>query len=153
MVGFTQMTRELTSVELSKVVARFEATTADVIADRHGRVVKTVGDEVFFVADNEVTAARIAIDIRDSVTAEPLLPDLRIGLAAGPVLLRFGDVFGDAVNLAARLTEHARPKEIVVDSHLASALENSGQFTVEALGEHDIHGCGRIETWRLDQVR
>ena len=78
MVGFTRTTRKRSTGELSEMIERFGAATTDVIADGRGRVVKTVGDEVLFVADEIADGARIALALRDRVRTEPALPQLRI---------------------------------------------------------------------------
>ncbi len=51
MVGFTSLTRQVDEDDLAVLVDRFEAVASDVVAERGGRVIKTVGDEVMFAAD------------------------------------------------------------------------------------------------------
>ena len=70
---------------------------------------KLIGDEAMFVAGAAADAADIAVSMLEAHAAEPDLPDLRIGLAAGEVLVREGDVLGPVVNLAARLVGLAEP--------------------------------------------
>ena len=53
---------------------------------------------------------------------DDLLPDVRVGMAFGPVLSRLGDVFGTTVNRASRLTSVARPGTVLVDDALAASL-------------------------------
>ena len=82
MVGFTRTTRRRSTVELGEMIERFGSTTTEVIADGHGRIVKTVGDEVLFVADEIADGAAIALGLHDRVRGEPLLP--RCGSAWPP---------------------------------------------------------------------
>jgi adenylate cyclase len=150
MVGFTRTTRQRSAGELSLLIERFGAATTDVIAEGRGRVVKTVGDEVLFVADEIADGARIALALRDRVRTEPVLPPLRIGLAAGPVLARYGDVYGEVVNIAARLTAHARPDSVLVDRTVAEALEGDPRFALRRLRPAAVRGYRNLHPWRLD---
>lgn len=114
-VGFTTTTRHSNVDELTALLEVFEKDASDTIAARHGRIVKTVGDEVLFVADSPADAAEIALCLADPARADEGLPTLRVGLAMGRVLSRYGDVYGSVVNLAARLTALARPGTVLVD--------------------------------------
>jgi adenylate cyclase len=67
MVGFTRATRRRSTGELGEMVERFGSTTTEVIADGHGRIVKTIGDEVLFVADAVGDGAAIALALLERV--------------------------------------------------------------------------------------
>ena len=76
-----------------------------------GRVIKTLGDSVLFVAERRRAGhATSPSGIIDVIGGDARLPDVRIGLATGPVVMRLGDVFGPPVNLAARLTARRPPQ-------------------------------------------
>jgi adenylate cyclase len=152
MVGFTRTTRRRSTTELSEMIERFGSTTTEVIADGHGRIVKTVGDEVLFVADDAADAAAIALALQDRVRAEPALPELRIGLAAGPVLVRYGDVYGEVVNIAARLTAHARPSSVLVDRAVVDALTGDARFALRPLRSVAVRGYRHLHPWRLERA-
>ena len=152
MVGFTRTTRRRSTAELSEMIERFGSTTTEVIADGHGRIVKTVGDEVLFVADDVAHGAAIALALQDRVRAEPALPELRIGLAAGPVLVRYGDVYGEVVNIAARLTAHARPGSVLADREVADALAGDPRFALRALRSVAVRGYRHLHPWLLEST-
>lgn len=152
MVGFTRTTRRRSTAELSEMIERFGSTTTEVIADGHGRIVKTVGDEVLFVADAAADAAGIALALQDRVRAEPALPELRIGLAAGPVLVRYGDVYGEVVNIASRLTAHARPGSVLADRGVADALAGDPRFTLLPLRSVAVRGYRHLHPWLLERA-
>src|SRR3712207_9409751 len=69
---------------------------------RSARIVKHLGDGVLFLADDVTCAAAVALGTAAEHAADDRLPDVRVGLATGPVLARHGDVFGPVVNIADR---------------------------------------------------
>jgi adenylate cyclase len=146
-VNFTRTTRNLTTAELGALVETFEATVTQVIAGRGGRVIKTIGDEVLFVCDNPTSAAWIAIELAQRHRADETFPELRVGLAHGPVLARLGDVFGEVVNIAARLTSLARPGTVLINAELAALLTD--EFRVRRAPTERVRGYSRLETWAL----
>ena len=152
MVGFTRTTRKRSVAELSELIERFGASTTDVISAGHGRIIKTVGDEVLFVADAVTDGVAIALALQERVGKEDVLPTLRIGLAAGPVLVRYGDVFGEVVNIAARLTSHARPDSVLVDRAVADALEGDERFRVRPLRPLAVRGYRHLYPWVLTRA-
>ncbi|MDJ0399241.1 adenylate/guanylate cyclase domain-containing protein [Rhodococcus rhodochrous] len=133
MVGYTRLTRQIDAAALSELLDYFESEVSDVIARHNGWVIKTVGDEVMFAAERPVDAARIALELQDSFGSQKDYPDLRIGLAWGQALPRFGDLFGSVVNIAARLTGAARPGTILVDEDLADALADCEEFRFQTV--------------------
>lgn len=153
MVGFTRLTRRSSADQLSEMIERFGSTTTDVIAEGRGRIVKTVGDEVLFVTDDEPAAAAIALTLQERVRAEDALPELRIGLAAGEVLTRYGDVYGEVVNIASRLTTHARPDTALVDDVVAGALAGDDRFRVRSLRPVSVRGYRSLHPWLLEPGR
>ena len=144
MVGFTTLTRRSTEAELVTVVDRFDALTAEVVAENHGRIVKMIGDEVLFVADDPGHGAEIALTLLERADADDELPPLRAGLAYGRVLSRFGDIYGSVVNLAARLTSIARPGSVLIDRSLAHALEASPDYTIRHRRPVSVRGYARL---------
>ena len=112
-VGYTRLTRNLTEKELAGPIEHFESAAAEVVATAAGRVVKMLGDEVLFVAADPVAAAAIGLGLLDAVDIDGDLPDLRIGMARGNILSRFGDVYGPVVNIASRLTSAAKPGSFI----------------------------------------
>jgi adenylate cyclase len=149
-VGYTSLSRELGEAELIELIERFESMASDIVVTAGGRVVKTLGDEVLFVADEPINAAVIALHLIDGTGADDDLPDLRIGLALGEVVSRFGDVYGPVVNIASRLTSAARPGTILVDRELASALEAEPRVRLHRRRTRSVRGYHRLAAWRLD---
>jgi adenylate cyclase len=128
LVSFTALVRRLSERQLAQVVQRFEALASDVVTAHGGRVVKTVGDEVLFVTLGTAPAGAIALDLVQAMGDDDFLPDVRVGMAFGPVVSRLGDVFGTTVNRASRLTGVARPGTVLVDDALAASLASLSGF-------------------------
>lgn len=98
------------------------------ITEQHGgRVVKTIGDEVMSIFAQAAQAARAAVDIQLGVAGMAPVGKVRlgvrIGLHDGPVVERDGDVFGDTVNLAARLTELASRGQVITSQETVEKLD------------------------------
>lgn len=144
LVSYTRLSQRMEERDLAALVDRFDALSADVIAGAGGRLVKTVGDEVLFVADRAETAALIGLELAETMAADPDLPDVRVGIATGTVLTRMGDVFGRTVNLASRLTALAQPGTVLVDRRTADAVERSGDFDLDVERTRAVRGMGLV---------
>jgi adenylate cyclase len=144
-VGFTSLTQRISPTDLQHLVVGFEERALEATARPGARLVKTIGDEVMFVAGHAGDAADIArLLIRDDA-----LPTLRIGLAAGEFVTRDGDLFGPVVNLAARLVATAEPDQIVVDAETARRLGDGA--TMRSLGTRQLQGFDEpVEVYSLD---
>jgi adenylate cyclase len=149
LVGFTSLTREIDESGLASLVESFESRASDVIAESGGRVVKTVGDEVMFVADDPGAGADIGLRLSEEVGGEADLPELRVGLACGPVVSRMGDVYGEPANVAARLTSLARPGSVLVDRHLAEALADDDRCRLRRVAPRPVRGYSMLAPYRL----
>jgi len=126
-----------------------QSKPAEIISQGHGRVIKTIGDEVMFVADSAVDGAPIGLDLPSRIDTDAEFPKVRVGLAYGGVLSRLGDVFGPVVNVAARLTSLARPGSVLVDRGLRDALEGQPGLTLRRLRRVSVRGYARLEPWVL----
>ncbi|NED15570.1 adenylate/guanylate cyclase domain-containing protein [Streptomyces sp. SID9124] len=153
MVGYTRMTRGLDGPQLVDVLDRFETMTGDVVAEGRGQVVKTIGDEVLFVCESAAGAADIGLELAARAQADPKLPQVRTGMAHGPVIGRFGDVYGAAVNIAARLTAVARPASVLVDTALAGELAGRAAYALRALRPVSVRGYSRLRPVLLRRGR
>jgi adenylate cyclase len=149
LVSFTRLVRRLSERELARVVQRFEALASNVVTAHGGRVIKTVGDEVLFVAIGAAPAAAIALDLVQAMAEDDVLPDLRVGMASGRVVSRLGDVFGTTVNRASRLTAIARPRTVLVDDGLAASLASMSGFEMSPLRRRTLRGIGPVTPWAL----
>ena len=94
-VGFTALSNTLTEDRIGDLVELFEMRCADVVSAQRGRVIKSIGDSVLFVNDDPVRAYDTAEGIIQVIGRDPRMPDVRVGLASGSVVMRLGDVAGE----------------------------------------------------------
>jgi adenylate cyclase len=144
LVSFTALVRRMTERQLAVMVQRFEALTSDIVTAHGGRIIKTVGDEILFVTIEAAPAAAVALDLVDAMAQDELLPDVRVGMAHGPVLSRLGDVFGTTVNRASRLTAVAPPGAVLVDDALATSLASVSGFEMTPQRRRTLRGIGPV---------
>ena len=149
MVGFTAISQQLDEHELAHTVDRFESVAYDTIAANAGRVVKMIGDEVMYVTDEASSGALIAVTLAEVYGDDEAMPDVRVGLAMGPVLAREGDYFGPTVNRASRIVNIAYAGSAVVSDEIHEALEGDDRFGWKALRPRRLKGIGWTPLWVL----
>jgi class 3 adenylate cyclase len=109
-----------------------------------GREIETVGDAFLVEFDSAVQAARCAVDIQQSLhernrkVDQPRWIQLRIGIHMGDVIHKGGRVYGDGVNIAARIEPLADPEGICVSEDVARQLQNKAGILILKLGRHDL---------------
>ncbi len=145
LVSYTRLSQRMDERALGRLVSRFERLSYDTVAAGGGRVVKTIGDEVLFVAERAADAAGVALELAATMAADPVLPDVRVGLATGGVVQRLGDVFGRTVNLASRLTGLAQPGTVLCDSATAAALAGVPGLELDRERVRAVRGWGLVE--------
>jgi len=143
-VSFTALSNEISEDRIGDLVEVFESRCADVVASQRGRVIKSIGDSVLFVNNDPIRAYDTAEGIIQVIGRDPRMPDVRVGLATGSVVMRLGDVFGPPVNLAARLTAVARRNRVIIDETTARRLPED-QFETRRLPARPVRGFGDIE--------
>jgi adenylate cyclase len=144
LVSFSELTNRLDDEGIGDLVEVFESRSHDVVARRGGRVVKTLGDSVLFMAPTPEDGVEIAWDIVRVIGGDQRLPDVRVGMVTGSVVLRMGDVYGPAVNLAARLVGVARRNRVITDAHTAQRLPPH-QYETRVLPARPVRGFGDLE--------
>jgi adenylate cyclase len=149
LVDFTSSSRQWDVQTLERTLERFERDTSLRVTAVGGRVVKTLGDEVLYVTDDAVTAVEVALGTVAAHEADEDLPRVRAGVALGPVLVRLGDVFGEPVNLASRLTDEARPGSVLVDRTAAETLEGDGSYDLTRLHRRSVRGYRSLVPYLL----
>lgn len=132
-VDFTRLMGEDELGTLADVKRIFGQLAEPSIKARSGRVFKTMGDGLLAIFDSAVEAVAAAHEIQQALAGEPALA-LRIGIHAGDVLIDADDIFGDSVNIAARLQALAHPREIVVSHDVCRAVRRKLPVHFESRG-------------------
>jgi adenylate cyclase len=121
LVGFTRLGEEVAPEDLERIAARLAELAAEVVQPPV-RVVKTIGDAVMLASPDLAALLRASFALLDRAAEEAeALPQLRIGIAAGPAVSRAGDWFGRPVNLASRITSVARAGSVLVTAEVREA--------------------------------
>ncbi|SIR60908.1 adenylate/guanylate cyclase domain-containing protein [Williamsia sterculiae] len=151
-VGYTALSRRIGMNKLNDLLQRYEGAVTEIVVSHDGSIIKTLGDGVLFLIDvaedaRANIAAAVGLELLD-MTEKLDLPQVRVGLALGPVLHRYGDVFGEAVNIAARLSSSARPGAILVDSTLGEAIDDP-RFHTRSIAPLSVRGYKRLRAMTL----
>jgi class 3 adenylate cyclase len=124
--GSTRLFESLGDAKAREIIARCLGCLSDITREHGGTVVKTIGDEIMTRYPDADAAVASALTMQSATVETPhvcLIPmALRIGMHIGPTLQEGGDVFGDAVNVAARMVAIARPGQIIVTEEVFRRL-------------------------------
>jgi adenylate cyclase len=122
LVGSTAWGQTVNLREQNLALTRFESAAWSSAVLAGGRVVKTIGDEVFFSAPTADAACRIGTAVCEAAAADPVLPPARGAVGVGLAIPREGDYFGPLVNLLSRLVKVGAPGDLVVTDGAAGGL-------------------------------
>ena len=126
------------------------------IADHRGRTVKNTGDGLLAEFPSVVDAVRCAVEIqRGMIDREPDVPEerrirFRIGVNLGDVIVEEHDIFGDGVNVAARLEALAEPAGICVSRVVRDQVRDRLPYAFEDMGEQRVKNIARpVRVYRV----
>jgi adenylate cyclase len=114
----------------------------DIVQDAlnfEGHPVSILGDVVMLVFADPCEGVHAALHLVDRIGREGL-PTARVGLQAGPVVVRDGEYFGKTVNTARRIGEYARPREVLVTEEVRTHCLPDGGVAFEELGAVPLRG-------------
>jgi len=126
------------------------------IAEHHGRIVKTTGDGLLVEFASVVDAVRCAVEVQQAmperntgVTAESRI-ELRIGINLGDVIVEGDDLYGDGVNIAARIEALADAGGVFVSNTVYDHVRDRLPFVFEDLGEQQVKNIARpVRVYRV----
>src|SRR3954469_21534685 len=134
-------------------IKRLKAIRADLInpaiSERHGTIIKLMGDGTLVAFDSVVDAVACAAEFQNSVaTRNAGLPELerilfRVGINLGDVALVDGDLYGDGVNVAARLEHLAEPGGVMVSGTAYDHLQGKLDWPLDLAGEQQVKNIVR----------
>ncbi|ANL33172.1 adenylate cyclase family 3 protein [Rhizobium phaseoli] len=141
-------------------IRRLKAIRADLInpaiSERHGSVIKLMGDGALVAFDSVVDAVACAAEFQNSVAArnaelpEPERIIFRVGINLGDVALVDGDLYGDGVNVAARLEHLAEPGGVMVSGTAFDHLQGKLEWPLDFAGEQQVKNISRpVRMYRL----
>lgn len=127
-----------------RIVATVLNSLGEVACRHGGRVVKTIGDEVLCTFPGALNALLAATDMQKRVAGDPEFARdnlaIRIGLHYGETLVEDDDVYGDAVNTAARMAALAKREQIVTTASTVHGVTNAGPLRTRSLGTARVAG-------------
>jgi len=119
------------------------------IAEHRGRIVKTTGDGLLAEFASVVDAVRCAVELqREMIARNAAAPaqrriEFRMGINVGDIIVEDGDIFGDGVNIAARLEALAEPGGICVSRVVRDQVRDKLDFSFEDMGEQHVKNIAR----------
>ncbi|MDF1561643.1 MAG: CHAT domain-containing protein [Deltaproteobacteria bacterium] len=148
-VGSTELFERKGDIEGLAFVQRHNDLLFPLVEEHQGRIVKTIGDAIMAVfeapAMGVACAARMQQVLREDRAAHPEADaiHIRIGVHLGAVMLADGDVFGDAVNTAARIEAKGQADEVLISAKLFEALP-AGSVQAEPCGGVPLKGKAEL---------
>lgn len=125
------------------------------IAEHRGRIVKVMGDGVLAEFASVVEAVACAVEIqremarRNAEAPDGRRIDLRIGINLGDVVIEGDDLYGDGVNIAARVQELAEPGGVCISGSVHEQVERKTDLVFENMGKREVKNIDRpVRVWR-----
>jgi adenylate cyclase len=143
-VGFSRLMGEDESGTLERLKRLRRELVQPAITARGGRIVKLMGDGLLAEFPSVVEAVRCAVEVQDSMRErDPDLPDerrikLRIGVNLGDIIVEGSDIYGNGVNVAARLEGLAEPGGVYMSGVVRQSIGAKLDLDLEDLGEHQV---------------
>ena len=146
LTGSTGVFEALGNAKATQLVTRLTDWIGKVCTAKNGQVVKNLGDGVLMVFTRNEDALEAVIEMQRSHTEriktwpESARMRLQVGMAYGEVIEQDSDFFGDAVNLASRLSDLSGPEQILGSDSVVDQLPADSQVRFRSLGAMDIRG-------------
>ncbi len=155
-VGYARLMGADESGTLARLKALRKELVQPKISERGGRVVKLMGDGLLAEFPSVVEAVHCAVDIQQAMAGrEADLPDerrvrLRIGINLGDVMVEGSDIYGDGVNVAARLEALAEPGGLCLSGTAFDTIDGKLDLAFEDLGAQQVKNIARpVRVYRL----
>src|SRR5262245_37312965 len=147
--GYSRLMGEDEAGTLERLMAHRGELIDPKIAEHHGRIVKLIGDGALVEFASVVDAVSCAVDIqremavriKESPAGQRI--ELRIGINIGDIIVEGNDIYGDGVNVAARLEAMAEPGGICISRSVRDQVRDKIKLTFEDLGDQAIKNISR----------
>ena len=157
-VGYSRLMEQDEAGTLALLKSRRRAVLEPLVAQHQGRVFKFTGDGVLVEFGSAVNAVQCAVDLQERMAAANSgQPDeapivLRIGVNLGDVMVEGSDLYGDGMNIAARLEGVAEPGGILVSGTAFDYVRNKVKVSFEDLGERSVKNMAEpVRTYRVQR--
>ena len=154
-VGYSRLMGRDDSATLAGLKAHRQELIDPKIAEYAGRIVKTTGDGLLLEFPSVIDAVRCAVELqrgmmeRNADVAPDLQLKFRIGINVGDIIIDGNDIFGDGVNVAARLQEIATPGGICLSNRVYEEVRDRRQIALDDGGERILKNIERpIRVWQ-----
>lgn len=142
--GSTKLFETLGDESARRIVSGVLQALAEITRRHGGKLIKTIGDEVMCTFPGALNGLLAATDMQKRVSSDPaFIRDnlaIRIGLHHGETLVEETDVYGDAVNTAARMASLAKREQIVTTASTVTGVTNTGPLRTRSLGTARVSG-------------
>lgn len=134
---------------------RYRSAIAGLVERHDGRIVNTWGDAVIAEFASVVEAVQCAVEIQQEISNQDSDPAhaqqmrFRIGINLGDVMVDGSDIFGDGVNIAARLQELAEPGGVVVSASVYDQVHNKLSVGFDCLGQQQMKNVAPVMSYRV----
>jgi adenylate cyclase len=134
---------------------RYRTAIAGLVERHDGRIVNTWGDAVIAEFASVVEAVQCAVEIQQEISSQNSDPPhahqmrFRIGINLGDVMVDGSDIFGDGVNIAARLQELAEPGGVVVSASVYDQVYNKLSLGFDCLGQQQMKNVAPVTSYRV----
>jgi len=156
-VAYSRLIREDEASTLAALKAHREELIEPKLAQYHGRIVKLMGDGLLAEFPSAVEAVQCAVEIQHMMgESAAAIPEdrritYRIGINIGDIVVEDDDIFGDGVNIAARLEGLAEPEGICVSRTVFNHVKDKLDLTFEHLGEKEVKNIAEpVSVYRID---
>lgn len=158
--GSTSLYETLGDEDAHKLVSTCIHELSGVVADHRGTVIKTIGDGIMCTFPATDKAIEAAIAMQESIDSLPLSPpenhinvNIRIGIHWGPVIKQNYDVFGDAVNVAARMVSRAKSRQILTTQQTVDNLPEGCAANIKRIDRTTIKGkAGEVSIFEIGRA-
>jgi adenylate cyclase len=134
---------------------RYRTAIAGLVERHDGRIVNTWGDAVIAEFASVVEAVQCAVEIQQETSSQNSDPPdahqmrFRIGINLGDVMVDGSDIFGDGVNIAARLQELAEPGGVVISAPVYDQVHNKLSLGFDCLGQQQMKNVAPVTSYRV----
>src|SRR5262249_26450365 len=155
-VGYSRLMQEDEAGTLASLKARRSEVLRPTVDRHRGRIVKYIGDGVLIEFASAVDAVECAVQLQKGMEAANAdLPEgrrirLRIGINLGDVMVEGNDLYGDGVNIAARIEALADPGSVVVSRTVFNHVRGKAKLGFDDLGEQQLKNIAEpVRVYRL----